>query len=186
MRLTASIVTKSSDSVIIPDSELYLYNKTDQSEGRLLEARTYEQSAINRFKEEAQVYIGNFDGVINLHDFKDIIIDVTPVREVTSIQYYDEENEIQTLDTSKYYVQINDGICRIMMLSDQTFPEKATRPDAVKINFTCGYTSQTIPALIKHAIIMHVTYWFNNPEEVGRSYPTSFDRVINQYRNNWV
>lgn len=184
MKLTSSIITKGTSSVIITDEELYQFNKTDQSEGRITEARLYEQAAIDRFARECQVYIGNYTGQYKAPCFFNISIQETPVLSLNHIKYFDESNVEQTLNDSEYYYNINDGVLKIQFTG--TMPAVYDRPDAVNISFTLGYLSATIPSIIKHAIIQSVTYWFNNPEEASRNYPTSFDRVINQFRRNWV
>lgn len=84
-----------------------------------------------------------------------------PFREVTKIEYVDEEGQIQTLPTDRY--QVSDaGMMTGMILrgEDYDWPNTARRRDAVRIYVKSGFYDLegevTIPPEIKQALFMTV------------------------------
>jgi uncharacterized phiE125 gp8 family phage protein len=73
----------------------------------------------------------------------EIILPKPPLISVSSVQYYDSDNNLQTLASSNYDVDVPGG--RILISSTGTYPSTYVRPDAVQITFTAGYESAASP-----------------------------------------
>lgn len=86
-----------------------------------------------------------------------------PVSSVTSVQYYDENGVLQTLDPSIYIVDTNYG--RIACQYGQVWP--ATRPiiNAVQITYVAGYADATkMPRVVRQAMRMLIAHWWEHRE----------------------
>jgi len=87
----------------------------------------------------------------------------SPVVSIDSIEYYDENNTLQTLDPSYYYL-IDFGLPhKLYYVNDFSEPTLFNRPDAVIINFTCGMT--TVPSDIKSWIKIKVSTLYEYREQ---------------------
>lgn len=190
MYLSPNIITKAQLQVLT-DSELYLLLKSDSSEGRITEARAYEASAISRFARDASYYIGAHTMAVVSTNWCSGTIAANPVSTTgLVVTYYDSTDQVQTLDAGNYYLEANDGLVTIKFTFkalNNAAPALFDRPDAVKISFNAGHsTATTVDPLVKHAIMQHVAYWFDKPEEANHRYQTSFDIVINNFRLTWI
>lgn len=87
-----------------------------------------------------------------------------PLISVVSIEYYDADNVLQTLDTDVYTVEAPFGSQppergSIKLADGQSWPDTFARPDAVKITFRCGYATGSpefveVPHEITHARLL--------------------------------
>lgn len=99
-----------------------------------------------------------------------IVVQLPPLIQVTSVKYLDEDHAEQTLAMSVYDV-INTGSARsfVRLASGQSWPDLASRPDAVRIIFDCGYVDDQSPANIatpnpiRQAIILMAQTWYDTP-----------------------
>lgn len=84
----------------------------------------------------------------------------SPVESITSIQYYDGANALQTLSSSIY--QLHDDSIRIAYL--QVLPGTAAKWDAWSINYRAGYSvdGAKVPAIAKNAMLLLVGHYFEN------------------------
>lgn len=84
-----------------------------------------------------------------------------PLVSVTHIKYQDESDVQQTLDSSKYSVDVVSTIGRIVLKKSETWPSTYDEAiDAVEIQFLCGYGSDpdNIPEDIAHAILETISH----------------------------
>lgn len=85
-----------------------------------------------------------------------------PFIELHSVTYYDEANELQTLDASGYFVDESELVPRLMPVD--LWPMTYTRGDAVQVEYTVGYApdgsppdyTANIPAALKNALKFEV------------------------------
>ena len=84
----------------------------------------------------------------------------TPIHSITSIQYYDGANTLQTLSPSIYQLHVDQ--IRIAYL--QVLPGTAARWDAWSINYKAGYSQdgQLVPAIAKNAMLLLIGHYFEN------------------------
>lgn len=167
------------------NAELTNLTKSYGSVEEIATARLYEQAAIERFYKESGVTIGaaTFEGYTE--KFTDTVIHVAPFSTI-AITYKDINGVDQTLATSNYDVLKNgDDVVKLVFKDD--LPElQEDNVKAVKYTVTGGYAVNEVPALIKSAIWQSIIYWFDNPAESRRSYPSTFDYVIDIYRRTWL
>jgi uncharacterized phiE125 gp8 family phage protein len=86
-----------------------------------------------------------------------------PLISVDSVQYYDIDNALQSVDTADWYVT-DDLVPQLRFVSGFSAPAIYDRPDAVRINYTVGYAPEgspadytaNIPSVTKDAILLGV------------------------------
>jgi len=86
-----------------------------------------------------------------------------PYSSLSSIQYYDEDNSLQTLSTD--YYMVNDFVepAVIAKKFNQTYPSVYDRQDAIRIHFSCGYAdADSVPWSVKQAMLMLITDLYDN------------------------
>lgn len=87
------------------------------------------------------------------------------VRSITSVQYYDSDNALQTLSSSKYdlfdYFYPN----ALILDSSEAWPDTYERENAVIITYEGGFaTASDVPQKSKTAILLMVAELFTNRE----------------------
>lgn len=113
-----------------------------------------------------------------------IYLPLAPLQSVQSVQYYDTNNSIQTIDASNYLVITSQEPGFVKLLPDYVYPMTYNRPDAVQVSYTAGYgsTGDSVPSTIKLALLMLLGGWFNNPESVStlmlREVPIGVKRLL--------
>lgn len=93
------------------------------------------------------------------HEFREgIEIRKSPNVTITSITYYDADNVSQTLSSAVYTLTNANDFPVLGEAVGQSWPTTYSRPQAVTINFTCGYgaSSSSVPAAIRQAILIGV------------------------------
>lgn len=89
-----------------------------------------------------------------------------PVNAVSSVQYYDVDGTLQTVDSSLYHVDVDSEPGLIVPVDGSYWPDlQAGRPNAVIVTFDAGYSAtddtenemrKAVPDLAKQLILMHV------------------------------
>lgn len=97
-----------------------------------------------------------------------IYLPVPPLQDVSSITYYDAKGTLQTLDADYYFVDVDSEPGRVVLADSFSWPDTHSRPNAVSIQFTAGYGSETnqVPQAIKHAMLMLIAHWYEHREAV--------------------
>lgn len=87
-----------------------------------------------------------------------------PVSSITSIQYYDGNNTLQTLSSALYQLHINE----FRLAYQATLPATSDRWDAWTITYKIGYSQDgtTVPAIAKRAMLLLVGYYFENRDMI--------------------
>jgi len=80
----------------------------------------------------------------------------SPLVSVTSVQYYDTDDVLQTIATTNYIVCTDPEPGMVYLKSSYDLPETSTRPDAVTITFTAGYGNapRDVPASLRQAMLL--------------------------------
>jgi uncharacterized phiE125 gp8 family phage protein len=103
-----------------------------------------------------------------------------PVQSVV-ITYYDENEDIQTLSSSDYY--LHDDKVRIK----NYWPTVYDRPGAVIVDYVAGYGSEMpdVPYPLRSAILMRLAHLYENRQSVANGsfneVPLGEDELISQY-----
>lgn len=82
------------------------------------------------------------------------------LKSITSIQYYDVNNTLQTLSSSDYYFTNDENYSSIYINNDKSFPTTYERKQAAIITFKVDYPN--IPQGIKQACLSVCSYLFEN------------------------
>lgn len=101
----------------------------------------------------------------SVDEFCDVIrLPLGPMIAITSVQYYDGDDVLQTLASTVYGAFSDEIGPYIELLESQYWPATATRSDAVRITYTAGYgaTADKVPAAIRWAILMMIVGLYEN------------------------
>ena len=176
-------LSEAKESLFIGDSETaydtYITNLITASreyvEGQIWRPLITQTWALNLDKDEVNSLIKN--------------INKAPLQSVTSVQYYDENNALQTLATSKYEVDIYSNPARFRLLE---VPQVYDRFNTMQITFVCGYgSSSAVPKRIKQAMLMIIGHLFANRQDVVtgtqiHQVPDNSSKLLEPYRNNFI
>ena len=93
-------------------------------------------------------------------DCHGIEIRKSKLKSITSIQYYDVNNALQTLSSSDYYFTNDANYSSIYINNDKSFPSTYDRKQAVIITFKVDYPN--FPATLKQALLSVCAYLYEN------------------------
>lgn len=114
-----------------------------------------------------------------------IYLPLPPLVSVTHVKYYDSENVQQTLSSSNYHVVTGaKAQGYVEKMSTVSWPTTYDRPDAVEIQYACGYS--TIPPQAVHAIKLLVGGYYEEREAQGYTQAKdnpALDRLVSQLRS---
>lgn len=103
-------------------------------------------------------------------------IPLPPLISVGSIKYDDAEGFEQTVDSDNYVVDDQSVPGRVVPVDGFSWPTTLQVANAVRVRFTAGYPDQegvsepapsTVPAAIKHALLLIVGDWYDHRESVS-------------------
>ena len=106
-----------------------------------------------------------------------------PVQSISSIKYYDQNNSLQTLDSSVYSL---DAAARAVRLNyNSVWPSVySERFDAVTVEYVAGYANrQNVPAIAKQAMLLLVGYyWESNRGDNDKAYDLrAYERLVARF-----
>ena len=130
--------------------------------------------------------------ILKLDNFPagDIVLDIFPLQSITSIKYYDNNDEQQTWSSSLYDEDTAMEPGRVRPASGQAYPSDVRgHTDDIEITFGAGHgdAASDVPDGIKAAINILAANWFENRESntpIGLTpVPMSLESLIWQYRS---
>lgn len=111
-----------------------------------------------------------------------------PITGISTIQYYDDDNAIQTLSSASYYHNVDGGSTgynpRPVVIFIEDEPSTYERDDAVVITFEAGYSS--IDYDVKEALLGYVGHKYENPFDPVMERISFFDHVVSDNRSYGV
>lgn len=115
-----------------------------------------------------------------------------PLASVTSVVYYDEDNNPTTWSSDNYLVITKPTPGGILRKASRDWPSVTLREKAgIEITFVAGYTQTSdVPQKYKHACALLVGHWYENREDaittgaVPKSIPMGFDSILLASRTN--
>jgi len=123
---------------------------------------------------------------------REITLQLGPVQSVDAVKYYDTDGVLQTDSLVNFDIF---GLPFSKVIKPKTgfnWPVSQVRPDSIKIEFTAGYggTSADVPDTIRHAMLMLISYWYENRENelIGlnsKTLPFGFEDLLNLHRERW-
>ena len=125
-----------------------------------------------------------------------IILPRPPLISVTSVEYYDESDTLQTWTNTKYTVDSDSIKAKIYPTRNESFPSARLYPKSVIVTYVAGYEdsgaspedlADNVPSAIKQAILILVAQMYENrePTLIGTSVlemPMSYQSLIASYR----
>lgn len=117
-----------------------------------------------------------------------------PVSSITSISYFDTDDQSQSEDTANYTLTGDNDAAWLMPTGTGVWPSMKDRPDALTITYVAGYgtSPDKVPANLRHAALMLVGHWYenreaaNHPAALVKEIPFSVQALIDQSRVGWV
>jgi uncharacterized phiE125 gp8 family phage protein len=99
----------------------------------------------------------------------DVRLPYPPTIAISSVKYYDGNNELQTLSASVYQIDTASEPARFKVAYGKSWPSTYCRLNAVEIAYTAGYGAdgESVPAAIRHAIMMIVGHLYEHRETVN-------------------
>lgn len=86
-----------------------------------------------------------------------------PVSAISSVKYFDQDNVLQTVSPSSYFL---DGETLIFAAAFAA-PSLYCRPGAVQIEYVAGYAgADAVPKPIRQAMLLLIGHWYENREAV--------------------
>lgn len=114
-----------------------------------------------------------------------------PLSSVTHVKYYDTSNVLQTLSSSDYEVDTISEPGIIRLVPTASWPGTYDKLNAVIITFIAGYgaASTNVPELIRGAIKLLISHFFENREAINVGVaivaeipiPKAIDDIFNQF-----
>lgn len=104
--------------------------------------------------------LGDVDAVVYIDSFVPCTLDIGPVNSISSIQYIDAFNSVQTLSTAKYFVDIAGPHARIRFHDVPDLYDYAL--NRVIINCNVGHAEADIPTPMVHAVRLLVGHMYEN------------------------
>lgn len=117
-----------------------------------------------------------------------VMLPLHPVASVSTLAYYDTDDNSQTLTVSDYYLFKGPDKAWLEPKDNVDWPEMKDRADALTVTFTAGQAVASVPQALKQAILLLVAHWFENREAVGDTseLPLAYDYLISQHKLGWV
>jgi uncharacterized phiE125 gp8 family phage protein len=101
------------------------------------------------------------------------------LKSITSIQYYDVNNALQTLSSSDYYFTNDADYSSIYINNDKIFPTTYERKQAVIITFKVDYPN--FPATLKQAMLSVCAYLYENAGDCVNENNSQFKSLFFPY-----
>lgn len=108
---------------------------------------------------------------------------LSPLIAVDMVEYTDTLGATQTASASLYTVDATSEPGCVVLNKGASWPETIDAINAVQITYEAGYA--TVPAPIKHAILLLIGHWFAHREAVGdaaQDVPMAVDALLVNYR----
>lgn len=116
-----------------------------------------------------------------------IELEKPPIQSVTSVEYYDTTNALQTWSSSLWVADVYSEPGYISPVYGQVYPLTYARKGAVIVTFICGWTDPTlVPARARQAILMLAAYWCQNHEAAGegmvKEKPLAYEDLVRRIK----
>lgn len=117
-----------------------------------------------------------------------ICLPLFPVKSITSVSYYDEAGDVQTIDVANFRLIGNEDYTTIEVVDGFTWPTLFERQDALTFTLLCGFAETPEP--IKHAVKLMVGHWLENREAASEKRIEAIDwavqALVGRYRKGWI
>ena len=116
-----------------------------------------------------------------------IVLPFPPLATVEAVRYIDADFALQVVDPGAYVVRPYETPGEIVPARGTTWPSAADEPDAVQVEFTCGYGApDAVPEAIRRAVLLLVGTLYANRETVApvamQQIPQTAEWLLGPYR----
>ncbi len=118
-----------------------------------------------------------------------IRVPLPALQSVTTLKYTDTAGDEQTWDAANYTVDINSQPGRIVPVFGVSWPVARSVMNSVTVRFVAGYGNDwnSVPAPIKHAMLLLIGHWYEHREEVvvgtiAQMLPVAVEALLASYR----
>ena len=182
-------VTSPNTTALIATSDAKLYLKVDISDDDTIIA-----GLVTAATKSAEEYTNRFFLSTTIEQYATTFADIknllkSPVSTVVRIQYYDENNSLQTLSSDFWDVTAAVEPSQIYLKPNKSFPQIAQREDAVIVKYIVGYGSATtdVPLPITQACYLIIGHLYQNRQEVvvgkiATELPFGAKYLLDQYK----
>lgn len=118
------------------------------------------------------------------NSFSEIELPNAPIEEITSLSYIAYGGTTYTAITSTNYLLNNSSIePTIEWINESyTLPQLANRHDAIKVIYSGGFTSSTLPENVQTAILLKLNTLYDVRAEENKRWLTSAEYLLMPYR----
>lgn len=118
-----------------------------------------------------------------------IHLPVTPVKSLSSITYYDGENQAQSLDVADFYLYGDENWAYVQPKTGVVWPSLYDRLDAITVTFVAGFES--VPKNIQQGMRLMVSHWYENrlavvTGTIATELPMAAEMLLGMSRKGWV
>lgn len=98
-----------------------------------------------------------------LNFYKDYLaLPTAPVRSVSSVKTYDDNDTATTMASSRYYVDTAREPARVVLRTGETWPSALRVANSIEIEFVAGYaTPADIPYALRVGMLQHIAYLYD-------------------------
>lgn len=113
----------------------------------------------------------------------DFDLENPPVASIVSVEYkaYGTDTYTAISDTN-YNLNTNSIKPCVEFIEDYVFPRLAVINDAVKVVYVSGYDSDTLPQLVKIAILLKCSSFYDKRIEENKRFTTSAESLLMKYK----
>jgi uncharacterized phiE125 gp8 family phage protein len=149
----------------------------------LVGAATAQAEAYCRRRFVTQRWRATFDGF----PAGAVLLPHPPLSSVETVTYVDEAGALQTLAPAGYVVRAAETPGEIVPAYGESWPATRNLPDAVAVEFTCGYGDPAdVPEAIRRAVLLLVGTLYANRESVApvamHEVPHTVEWLLGPYR----
>ena len=113
------------------------------------------------------IVTSTFNGYLDTWPKNQIILQQSPVTGVSAVKYL-SSGSYATWSATEYETDTVSKPARIRPKDGYSWPDIDTAINAVKVEFTAGYSSaEDVPEIIKHAMKMLIYHWYINRSQVA-------------------
>lgn len=200
--MTLKLVTPPDGEVVtLQEAKLYLRQDSTASDALIDELI----SAAREFTEGPKGRLNRLwltqTWLLQLDEFPssgEIMIPLAPVQSVTSVRYYDEDGNLQTVDPLNYYLDASNEPPWVLAVADVDWPATLKAANAVEVTFVGGYApgsaseseanqiAENVPKQVKIGLKMLVQHWFDNRGLMSQGtfdeLPMGIKRILQPFR----
>ncbi len=169
--------------ISVADAKAHL-GVTNSTQDSLIEDLIW--GGVKSFEKRANVCLSAQDWKVFLDKgYEHIELWKYPITGISTIQYYDSDNALQTLSTDDYFSNVVTGSMgydpRPLVVTVEDIPSTYTRDDAFIITINTGYS--TIDYDVKQAVLSWAYRKYENPNDAVTERISFFDNVVQDSRS---